>query len=103
MEKLHEYQGWQGRFHEWRDGLREKFSSWREENPGTMIELVKKKAADAVRSDTDPQDYSHIYRFLYNLVFVSSYYTGGGAACVQIQHIYLYKEYYIIDKTVLAL
>lgn len=70
MEKLHEYQGWQGRFNEWRDGLREKFSTWRDEHPGTMIELVKKKAADAVRSDSDPQDYSHIYRFLNKISFI---------------------------------
>lgn len=64
MEKLHEYQGWGGRIHEWRDSIREKFSNWRDEHPGTVIEMVKKATADAVRSDQDQNDYSHIYRFV---------------------------------------
>lgn len=66
MEKLHEYQGWTGRFHEWRDGIREKYTNWRNENPGNVIELIKKATADAVRSDDDQNDYSHIYRFVFH-------------------------------------
>lgn len=64
MEKLHEYQGWQGRIHEWRDGIRERISNWREQNPGSIVDSVKTSIADAIRSDRDPNDYSHIYRFV---------------------------------------
>lgn len=69
MEKLHEYQGWQGRIHEWRDGIREKISNWREQNPGSIVESIKTSIANKIRSDVDPNDYSHIYR-LVNMVKV---------------------------------
>lgn len=65
MEKLHEYQGWGGRFHEWRDTIREKCVNWRDEHPGNVIEIVKKAVADAVKSDEDQNDYSHIHRFVF--------------------------------------
>lgn len=64
MEKLHEYQGWQGRLHQWRDGVREKISQWREQHPDSMVQSIKTIIADKVRSDADPNDYSHIYRFV---------------------------------------
>lgn len=60
MEKLHSYQGLIGRFHEWRDQLRERYNSWRE-SPETAIELIKKSIHNE-DSKNDDADYSHIYR-----------------------------------------
>ncbi|XP_031631214.1 proton-associated sugar transporter A [Contarinia nasturtii] len=62
MEKLHSYQGWIGRFHEWRESFRERFSNWRQENPETIIELVKKKVYDESSTSHGHADYSHLYR-----------------------------------------
>lgn len=65
MEKLHSYQGWGGRMHEWRDDLRARYANWRESNPETVIELVKKKAREGVAAtaaENDPDDFSHLYR-----------------------------------------
>lgn len=60
MEKLHSYQGLIGRVHEWRDQLRERYTNWRQENPESGIELLKK----TIQTDksNDDADYSHIYR-----------------------------------------
>lgn len=62
MEKLHSYQGWGGRVHEWRDQIRERYANWREEHPETVIELIKKGARPSRSSD----EYSHIYRSLFS-------------------------------------
>lgn len=65
MEKLHSYQGWGGRFHEWRDDLRARYDNWREEHPETVIELVKKVAREkAAYSGEATDDYSHVYRLV---------------------------------------
>ncbi len=73
MEKLHSYQGWGGRFHEWKDDLRTRYDNWREEHPETLIELVKRvtreQAEQAGGGATD--DYSHIYRLVEHLLFYS--------------------------------
>lgn len=66
MEKLHEYQGWTGRFHEWRDGVRQKFGNWKEENRDqNFVDIAKdyarKLSTAEGKNDTD-NDYSHIYR-----------------------------------------
>lgn len=61
MEKLHSYQGWIGRFHEWRQSFGERFTNWRQENPETVIELLKKRVISK-SADQDDSDYSHIYR-----------------------------------------
>lgn len=63
MDKLHSYQGWIGRFHEWRESLREQYTLWREENPQTVIELLQKKVYGEPSESSD-EDYSHICRFL---------------------------------------
>lgn len=65
MEKLHSYQGWIGRFHEWRESFRERLSNWRQENPETVIELLKKRV-HSESSSRDVADFSHINRFLSN-------------------------------------
>lgn len=70
MEKLHEYQGWGGRFHEWRDDIRDRYTNWREGNPGTVIELVKKAAVDAIQPNVDDEDFSHINRFADTDVYI---------------------------------
>lgn len=72
MDKLHSYQGWLGRFHEWRESLREQYTSWREENPQTVIELLQKKVYGEPSESSD-EDYSHIYRFLYVFSFQTTF------------------------------
>lgn len=66
VDKLHAYQGWGGRLHEWRDNIRQRFGSWRETHADTsVIELVKRNVRDqtaANASSNDSNDYSHIYR-----------------------------------------
>lgn len=67
MEKLRSYQGWIGQFHEWRESFRERLTNWRQENPETVIELLKKQ----VRSKSathDSSDFSHIYRKVMQLL-----------------------------------
>jgi hypothetical protein len=70
-EKLHEYQGWGGRYHEFRDNIKTKYSTWREANPESGVDLLKKKARDLTvppneRTDGMGQgaDYSHLYRLV---------------------------------------
>lgn len=66
MEKLQEYQGWGGRYHEWRDNVRLRYSNWREEHPETVIELVKRnlreQASGTPGAPGGADDYGHIYR-----------------------------------------
>lgn len=63
MEKLHLYQGWIGRFHEWRDSVRTKYSFWRENHPESLMDFIKnsmhRKQENCNEIETD---YSHIYR-----------------------------------------
>lgn len=66
MEKLHSYQGWGGRMHEWRDQIRERYANWREQHPETVIELIKKGARPSPSSDA----YSHIYRSQFEFIFM---------------------------------
>jgi solute carrier family 45 protein 1/2/4 len=64
MDKLHSYQGWTGRFHEWRDNTRRRYTNWREENGDqNLVEMAKSYARkmSTVETKTDG-DYSHIYR-----------------------------------------
>lgn len=72
MEKLHSYQGWIGRFHEWRESFRERFQNWRQENPETVIELLKNKIYNESSTQTDA-DYSHLYRFINNFFSFKTY------------------------------
>lgn len=63
MEKLHEYQGFSGRFHEWRDNIKERFTSFREQHPENLVDLAKNTAGDQLKGNASvDQDYSHIYR-----------------------------------------
>lgn len=64
MEKLYSYQGWIGRFHEWRETFRERFTNWRKENPETVLELVKKQIYSH-STTCDTVDYSHIHRCVF--------------------------------------
>ncbi|KAG5866760.1 hypothetical protein JTB14_019953 [Gonioctena quinquepunctata] len=64
-EKLYEYQGCVGRFHVFKDDVRERYSSWKESNPGGVVGWLKgmlfsKKQSDGRESVNE--DYSHIYR-----------------------------------------
>lgn len=52
MDKLHSYQGFSGRLHEWRDDLKAKFSSWRDDREGDNL----------TKNGVDEADYTHIYR-----------------------------------------
>ncbi|XP_035778314.1 proton-associated sugar transporter A-like [Anopheles albimanus] len=40
MEKLHEYQGWSGRWHEWRTGVRQRCETWREQHPAGLRQYL---------------------------------------------------------------
>lgn len=67
MEKLHSYQGFSGRFNEWRDDLKAKFANWREDHEGeSLVDLAKSSGRKPANSETggggDKEDYSHIYR-----------------------------------------
>ncbi|CRK90613.1 CLUMA_CG004315, isoform A [Clunio marinus] len=67
MDKLHSYQGFSGRFHEWRDDLKAKFANWREDHEGeSLVDLTKNYAsrgsANVQGSSENKDDYSHIYR-----------------------------------------
>lgn len=64
MDKLHSYQGFSGRFHEWRDDIRAKFSNWREDHEGeSLVDLTKSYSGKAASGGgNDKEDYSHIYR-----------------------------------------
>ncbi|XP_062552076.1 proton-associated sugar transporter A [Armigeres subalbatus] len=72
MDKLHDYQGWTGRFHEFKDGLRAKRDAWREQGSGGFTQYLR----DSIRQSNQRQDnidtntswgetgvdFSHIYR-----------------------------------------
>lgn len=61
MEKLHEYQGFSGRLHEWRDEIKSKFSSFRENHEGdNLVDITKSFSGQ--KGKGDQEDYSHIYR-----------------------------------------
>ena len=63
MEKLHEYQGWGGRFHEWRDSVKERFTTFREEHPENLAAAAKNVALSQMKGNISAtQDYSHVYR-----------------------------------------
>lgn len=63
MDKLHSYQGFSGRFHEWRDDLKAKFANWREDHEGeSLVDLTKNTARKSENGGGDKEDYSHIYR-----------------------------------------
>jgi len=57
VDKLHSYQGWTGRLHEWRESIRLKYCNWREGSEGTNL-----RDTTGVGLDGGKQDYSHIYR-----------------------------------------
>lgn len=59
MDKLHSYQGFSGRLHEWRDDLKAKFSSWREDREGDNL---TKQLGQGGKGSAEEADYSHIYR-----------------------------------------
>ncbi|GAB0087533.1 proton-associated sugar transporter A [Sergentomyia squamirostris] len=67
MEKLQSYQGWLGRFHEWRDDFRDSYRNWHEANTcdcwNRMKNYLQKSSQPQRESESlDPNEYSHIYR-----------------------------------------
>lgn len=66
MEKLHEYQGFSGRLHEWRDGIKERYGNWKEKNRDqNFVEIAKdyaRKLSTGEGISGKGDDYSHIYR-----------------------------------------
>ncbi|XP_058063537.1 proton-associated sugar transporter A [Anopheles bellator] len=77
MEKLEEYQGWAGRWHQWRDGTRERYNGWRERHPRGIgqyvLDTFSLGPSNAAAGDTvgggsrgewneNTVDFSHIYR-----------------------------------------
>ncbi|XP_055541477.1 proton-associated sugar transporter A [Wyeomyia smithii] len=74
MEKLNEYQGWTGRFHEFKENVRAKRDTWKEEhNYVGLVQYIKDRLrASGNQRENDPSsgvpwddrdaDFSHIYR-----------------------------------------
>lgn len=69
VDKLHEYEGWLGRAHIWRDQIRARVSNW--QTP-TILKDLQAKLSRKPRPPMDLEksqvvkksdlDYSHIYR-----------------------------------------
>ncbi|CAH1374088.1 membrane-associated transporter protein [Tenebrio molitor] len=59
MEKLHRYEGFVGRLHTIRDNVKDRWSVWREQNPGTITEILHQKCSSPAEVH---HDFSHIYR-----------------------------------------
>lgn len=71
MDKLHDYQGWTGRFHEFKEGLRAKRDAWREQRSGGFVQCLRdsikpsNQRQDNIDSNApwgESVDFSHIYR-----------------------------------------
>lgn len=63
MEKLHEYQGLTGRLHQWRDNVKEKYTSINNQGFTNIFEKAKTTASDQLKGNASANvDYSHIYR-----------------------------------------
>lgn len=75
MDKLHSYQGFSGRFHEWRDELKAKYANWREDHEGENLvdlskALARNAAGNSAQGGNDKEDYSHIYRSVASLKII---------------------------------
>ncbi|GJQ74265.1 hypothetical protein Trydic_g19165 [Trypoxylus dichotomus] len=65
VEKLHEYEGFTGRLHEYRDAVKERWQNWRSERSFDVFGIFKRLfyATPSNRQQEPVQeDYSHIYR-----------------------------------------
>lgn len=61
MDKLHEYQGLTGRFHNFRDIVKEKFANYKDAQH--LVTVAKTTANDQLKGNASAdQDFSHIYR-----------------------------------------
>lgn len=68
VDKLHEYEGWTGRAHVWRDRARSRISEWR---IPAMVGNFKARISGRPRPTMDvernekksDESYSHIYRY----------------------------------------
>lgn len=72
MDKLHSYQGFSGRLHEWRDDIKAKFANWREDHEGeSLVDLTKSVTRNiSAGGNGDKEDYSHIYRSVMQRQFI---------------------------------
>lgn len=62
-EKLHQYEGFLGQLHTIRDNFKNKWNTWKEENPGGLPGILKNKfELSHEKSSVVYEDYSHIYR-----------------------------------------
>lgn len=61
-EKLYEYEGFLGRLHSLRNDFKERWNIWKEKNPGTFSEILKRKCFSQSGDDIH-EEYSHIYRY----------------------------------------
>lgn len=61
MEKLHDYQGWTGRYHEVRDTVKSRYTQWvankREFNFREFIRRLQ-------NSTYNSTDFAHLYRYV---------------------------------------
>ncbi|XP_065169372.1 proton-associated sugar transporter A isoform X2 [Atheta coriaria] len=62
-EKLYEYQGITGRWHTFKDNLREKFASYKEDNSDGLLASVRKKCFGVPQpGDTITEEHAHVFR-----------------------------------------
>ncbi|KAH8366979.1 hypothetical protein KR200_007206 [Drosophila serrata] len=63
MEKLHDYQGIPGRFHEWRDNIKESYEKFRSERACNFIEIAKSAVNSQLKGNASANnDFSHVFR-----------------------------------------
>ncbi|XP_070072328.1 proton-associated sugar transporter A isoform X2 [Drosophila takahashii] len=59
MEKLHDYQGITGRFHQWRDNIKEIYENFQENNSTNLVATVKSQLKGNASAN---KDFSHVFR-----------------------------------------
>lgn len=63
MEKLHDYQGLTGRFHQWKDNIKESYNEFRSERPTNIVEIVKSAVNRQLKGNASANnDFSHVFR-----------------------------------------
>ncbi|KRK05474.1 proton-associated sugar transporter A isoform X1 [Drosophila yakuba] len=59
MDKLHDYQGIAGRFHQWRDNIKEYYEDFHDKKSTNLVDTVKRQLKGNASAN---KDYSHVFR-----------------------------------------
>lgn len=65
MDKLHDYQGIAGRFHQCRDNIKEFYEDYHSKKSTNLVDTVKKHLNGNTSAN---KDFSHVFRLVYNLL-----------------------------------